>query len=387
MRKVYFKLETGAIGLESYCVKVLLFYVPYLRSNGVEPVAVISFKWSNETLGKLIKRKFDEMKIEWTEVFHNKLVSVYYNRIKMRNRLRVNPYNMTTDRQICGSRRYLDYVINRNYEYAEAPGNYFDFEEMNGTDTLLNFSADEHKLGMDQLQKMRVSGDFVCLHARDSAFYPGLNDSLRNVPFESFLSACGYLGKSDVFSLRMGSRQNAVSKEICGGHIVDYAGEHRTDFMDIWLMANCKFFIGTDSGFFLTSYLFNKPSATVNHSLFLLNVPFGANDIYLPHNLWDKARKRILTFREIADNDIGVDCWPQERLDKEGLECIKNTPEEISELVKEMDDVLDGRYRYTEEDNYLQQKFRSIFKVYHAPYHSPARIGKEFLKQNKELFL
>lgn len=296
---------------------------------------------------------------------------------------------MCLDRHVGNSKRYLDYIIHEYYEYAEATGNYFDFDAINSPDIFLNFSEEENGLASKELQRIQVQGDFVCVHARDGTFYPNIirYDANRNTPFENFLPACNNLGEDGIYTLRMGSKQIPVNKEIFNQHIIDYSGKYRTDFMDIWLIANCKFFLGNNSGLFYISYLFCKPSAIVNYPCFLESVPFGVNDIYTPQRLWDKSRKRFLTFKEIAEYDIGLDCWNKVRFDKEGFECIKSAPEEITDLTKEMNDVLDGKYQYNDEDNYLQQKFKSIFKVYHAPYHTPARVGREFLKQNKELFL
>lgn len=389
MRQVKFRMFTGAIGLEAYYSKVFLFYVPYLRANGIEPVAIITVKPSNQTLMKLIKRKLKELKVALIDVSNNKILSVYYNRFKLNKRINLQCFNTRLACQINNSKRYLDYIVNRDHKYADAPGSMFDFDVMNAPEVILNFSSEENKFGRKYLDKMQVQKDFVCVHARDSAYYTNITrlDSIRNTPFENFLQACDYLGRNGIYTLRMGSKQLEFNKELFNRNIIDYAGKHTNDFMDIWTIAHCKFFLGNNSGLFYVSYMFNTPCVIVNYPSFLESVPFSIKDIYIPQRLWDKNRKRFLTFKEIADSDIGLDYWPQARYEKEGIECLQTTPEVIHEAAKEMNEVLDGKYEYTEEDNYLQQKFKSLFKVYHAPYHSPARVGREFLQQNKELFL
>ena len=44
-----------------------------------------------------------------------------------------------------------------------------------------------------------------------------------------------------------------------------------------------------------------------------------------------------------------------------------------------------GRFQYTEEDEELQSRFHSLYQPHHSCYGTPARIGAEFLRQNKEL--
>ena len=50
-----------------------------------------------------------------------------------------------------------------------------------------------------------------------------------------------------------------------------------------------------------------------------------------------------------------------------------------------MNEHLDGELEYTEEDEELQKRFRSLFQPHHLGYGCPARIGAKFLRQNKEL--
>jgi len=50
-----------------------------------------------------------------------------------------------------------------------------------------------------------------------------------------------------------------------------------------------------------------------------------------------------------------------------------------------MNERLDGGFEYTEEDEELQNQFRSLFQPHHHCYGFPARIGAKFLRQNREL--
>ena len=63
-----------------------------------------------------------------------------------------------------------------------------------------------------------------------------------------------------------------------------------------------------------------------------------------------------------------------------GIKVEDNTPEEINELVLEMLDKLEGKIKYTEEDEALQERFKALPTPYGT---NPAncRIGREFLRK------
>ena len=70
---------------------------------------------------------------------------------------------------------------------------------------------------------------------------------------------------------------------------------------------------------------------------------------------------------------------------------IDNTPEEITDVVMEMDARLNGTWKADKEEEDLQNKFWSLFKhklsLYeHGFIKSPTfRIGSDFLKKNQSL--
>jgi hypothetical protein len=68
-----------------------------------------------------------------------------------------------------------------------------------------------------------------------------------------------------------------------------------------------------------------------------------------------------------------------------GIELVENSPEEILDVVIEMDERLKGTWENSEEDEELQRRFWNIFKVNDLSKVIRARIGTKFLRQNKEL--
>jgi putative glycosyltransferase (TIGR04372 family) len=94
--------------------------------------------------------------------------------------------------------------------------------------------------------------------------------------------------------------------------------------------------------------------------------------------------KRLLTFPEIIDK--GIEGWTRNGLfTQAGIEVIENTSDEVLALAKEMNARLDGTWVTTEEDEFLQQRFRDLIPPGHYFYGFPSRIGAEFLRQNRSL--
>ena len=165
--------------------------------------------------------------------------------------------------------------------------------------------------------------------------------------------------------------------------IIDYASKHRSDFLDAYLMANCKFFIGDTAGIYYLTAIFNIPSALANM------IPMGfstknAHDLYILKKLWCTSSKRLLSFKEIIER--GADRWNNNRnYESAGIEPIENTPEEIFDLVLEMNARIDGNWKPNDEDEDLQRRFWDIFPNDRPVKKCQSRIGAIFLRQNKKL--
>jgi putative glycosyltransferase (TIGR04372 family) len=396
LTKKYFQLWSGAIGVEVLHTKALLHYVQYLRDNGVEPIAVLTIPFSNGVLLGLFKKKFRELGVRFidlTPYSHSYKVGakIYWKRLKFYSS------GMNMSHQLGSTKRFLDYLIHGTHDgefkYSESPFMPFDFDAINDLRYQLEFDEDENAVAKKELAKMGVDRSFVCMHSRDDEFYlkQGIDrkDSLRNIPLDSYLPSVEHLKSQDIQVLRMGAKQESAPQNIFDENFIDYSSNFRSEFMDIWLCANCKFFLGNSSGIAMVGYLFKNliPAAFANFSNFLYAVPYGCNDIYLPQKLWLKSENRFLTFKEIADNDIGLDLWTNQRYEKVGIECMQSSSEDILDMAKEMNDIIDGVYFYSEEDEWLQEQWRSIFKTYHAPKFTKARVSSAFLKKNRELFL
>lgn len=256
------------------------------------------------------------------------------------------------------------------------------------------FTQKEEKLGQRALLKMGVpeGAAFVCLHARDAAylatFYPNHywhNHNFRNCTIKNYIPAIEKLISRGYYVIRVG----AIVKEpleVAHPMIIDYATKYRTDFLDIYLSAKCRFFLGSGSGIDDVPKIFRRPEAYVNFIPLEVIHTWSPVVVFIPKKLWLRSERRFLAFREILDSGIGRFGKEESgRYEKLDLDIIENTPDEISDLGVEMDERVKGVWQSSEEDEDLQRCFWSLFKPSHLHGKIVSRIGAQFLRQNRQL--
>ncbi|UCD55358.1 MAG: TIGR04372 family glycosyltransferase [Candidatus Omnitrophota bacterium] len=259
------------------------------------------------------------------------------------------------------------------------------------TKPYLSFTPEEERLGRRELQKLGIfdGAPFVCFHARDSAYldttylnYRWRYQDFRDSSIHNYISAAEELAHRGYFMFRMGT---VVKKALHSNNprIIDYATNARTDFLDIYLSAKCRFFICDTAGISSAPTAFKRPIAWVNY-IRLGYIPSGVvKNLLIPKKLWLCKEHRFLTFREILDSDIGR-FNKAEEYEQVGIEPVENTPEEIVALAVEMDERLKGKWQTTEEDEELQRRFYALLNPCNLNLKQIVipRIGAEFLRQN-----
>lgn len=275
------------------------------------------------------------------------------------------------------------------------------FPQFNQAKPLLTFTAAEELSGKQLLKSMNITNTdwFICFHIRDSAYVSSLlkrGDSrytYRNSTIEKVFSALKYVTGEGGYAIRMGAIVEKALPELNNPKIIDYATCHRTELGDIYLPAKCKFFIGTGSGVASIAEIFNVPEVRINFlplyplipNFKLHHFPPGKNSLFIPKKIWSKVKNRYLTFKEEMEFDVSGFSFDTEDYEKAGLVRMENTPEEILNVIIEMNQRLDGTWKVNKEDEELQERFRALFRYNNKPYHFSARMGAKFLRENKYL--
>ena len=313
---------------------------------------------------------------------NNQLLKMYSRRLRIiripqPQKLRVFFRSLFSEKSWLGKSQFFQPVNFSSNEY---------YEFSNGNPQI-SFTETEEVKGEELLELMGIDDWFICFHGRDPAYLASqqITDteySFRDVNIQNYAKAAEYAAAKGGFAIRMG---HVVEKKLGAKNskIVDYANKHRSDFGDVYLLKNCKFFIGVTAGLWVIPELFHTP-VLITNLISIKTPPCRASDIFIPKKLWSREKKRLLTFREIINSKI-IDYVDTADYERAGIDIIENSPQEILDAVEEMNDRIDGTFKYTKEDEAMQKKFRSFFKKGDYCYGFPSRIGAKFLRKNKEL--
>ena len=232
------------------------------------------------------------------------------------------------------------------------------------------FSKQQVAFAEQQMLAMNLKSDFVCFASRNANYNlktigTDLKAGHRNMDFADYTRAIHYLGESNIQTVRMGREEVEISPI---DNCVDYAGKYANDFMDLFIVANCKFFVTSSSGIFALAFLFGRPLLMVNvvpMSLGMGGIGYTKYDLYIPKKYYDVNRKRFLSLREMIITDrfalVGKGIQVN-RYSEAGIQLINNTPEEIQEATAELLGRLNGTWHDDELDRQNHEKYNQVFK-------------------------
>lgn len=240
------------------------------------------------------------------------------------------------------------------------------------TKTHLNFTPEEEKIGLQKLCDLGVKlpAEFVCFYARDSVYSsntalkskkPLKRHDYRNSSIDNYIPAMQEVAKRNYYALRIGAMvQKPVSMD--NEKIIDYATIARDEFMDIFLCAKCKFFVGSTGGINAVPRIFRRPMVYVNFVPLRVMHLFACaqKSLILPKKLWLRKEKRFLTFNEALKTGA-TKFWLSQQYEQAGLDVVENDADEILAAAIEMDERLNDSWVGTSEDIQLQQRFWEIF--------------------------
>lgn len=227
---------------------------------------------------------------------------------------------------------------------------------------------------------------FVAIHAREPGF--SVQDEaahiFRNSDILRLIPAIQELRLRGGWIVRMGDPTMRPLPLIEG--VVDYAiHPSRSDWMDVFLCSEAKFFVGNTSGLYLLATAFGTPCALAN-VIPSSHFAFAPTDISILKLIWSDRLNRYLTFPEIFSRPIANYRFAK-LFTENGLRVDENTEEELRELVMEMFDRVEGSYHETAEERALQKQFFSLLRPWHYGHGAAGRIGAGFLKRHRDLLI
>ena len=304
---------------------------------------------------------------------------------------------------------YLNRLLSRGSEefILKMPDPYDRYGLFERFPTHLAFTKEEERRGKEGLRELGIEpgSPFVCFHTRGEAYLYRIrprivslygdwaHNDVRNASIHNYLLAAEKLADLGYTVIRMGKH---VEEPIHSDNprIIDYAWNHQSDFMDIYLSARCTFFIGQISGMTSVPMVFRRPVAFVNaYEMSEYRYCSHPNSVFIPKKFYSARESRLLNFREMVELGF-INYHPKftkqrALFDELGMEIHENTPEEIAEVVIEVHQRLQGTFALSEEDEELQRRFvcflRSYPDVIGLEEGRPLRIGAHFLRTNQEL--
>lgn len=258
----------------------------------------------------------------------------------------------------------------------------------------LRFTAAERRRGEAGLARLGLPPDrpHVCLLGRDARYLRETSGALgdgdqqwpRNMAIATFGPAALALAERGYAVIRMG---NLVAEPLAVRHplVFDYAvSPLRDPFLDIYLAATCRFFVGVPSGLTHVAMIFRVPCLYVNLVRLGLMHACDPQDITIFKLLRLRADNRFLTVGELLATGRAVRRIEAAAADT-AVEFVDNTGEDIREAVLEMHERLEGRWRETPEDAALQDRFRRFFPPDAFNRCWQSRVGAAFLRRHRDL--
>lgn len=264
------------------------------------------------------------------------------------------------------------------------------------TAKLFELTGDELQYSTDKVKKIGIKEPFICFSNRDSAYLDTLYPqgdwtyhNYRDSHIENYELMTKTLKEKNIATVRMGK---AVEHRTNFENCIDFASDYYDEMLDIYLMSKCKFFVGDESGINVLPRALNKPVVTAN----LVTVtgyggiPLREDNLFIFKKFYDTNTNKLLNFKEMCR--VLQECrYDTAEFDKKGIRLIENTPEEIRDVVIEMNDYIDGNVIHDEEGEYLQEKADDIlgeqFKKleFGSDEIMIGKIGRTFLKNNRYL--
>lgn len=224
----------------------------------------------------------------------------------------------------------------------------------------------------------------VCFHARSEGYSPSDErfHSHRNVDIASYMPAIEEVIARGGWCIRMGDPTMEPLPPMRG--VIDYAvSPFREDWLDVYLSATCRLFIGCTSGLYVLASIFGRPCALTNMApLDCAYSPFPS-DLSIPRMM---ARKdgTVMSLAEAFGSEVAGFRLTHQYLES-GVSQIPNTDAEILELVRQALDEQEHGVSSLPDDEALQSRFRSHFKEGAYCWPPASRIGREYLRRHRHL--
>jgi putative glycosyltransferase (TIGR04372 family) len=257
--------------------------------------------------------------------------------------------------------------------------------EQEGRGPLLKLPPDIVARGWDALKKSGVPQDawFVTLHVRErepDGRKSGLN-AIRNAEVSTYFPAIAEITRRGGWVVRLGDPGMARLPAL--PNVIDYCHSAiHADWMDIFLLARCRFLVGTNSGPAFVLALYGTPAVLTNWWP-AAERPWHASDIFVPKLLRRLSNGQYVTLSETLCEPLGWSYSLRYLAKRCGVGIEDNHPEMIRAAVAEMLTRLDGPSQPAPGGAALRARADEIYQKYGVA--GRAQLASDFLRRHSDL--
>jgi putative glycosyltransferase (TIGR04372 family) len=198
----------------------------------------------------------------------------------------------------------------------------------------------------------------------------------RDSDIKTYVAAAETLAQMGYTVFRMGAM---VKEPLISTHprVIDYATNGmRSEFLDIFLGANCSFTISVGSGWDSVPTIFRRPMMFVNQLPVFAPSVLTLRLVTYPKILLDDQTGETLNLKNLLNREIAHRTITQAYKDA-GVEIRDLSSEELVEAVTEMAQRVEGTFVETPEQKEMQAKLKHILsthpKLQPSPNYYPIR--------------
>lgn len=210
-------------------------------------------------------------------------------------------------------------------------------------ESLIKIPSTLNDNGNNILKKMGLKSSdwFACLHVRSSGFHNENSHSVqshRDSKLSDYLGAIKAITEKGGWVVRLGDE--SMDKLPQMNNVIDYPhSKFKSAWMDIFLISNARFFIGTTSGLSNAVISFGTPCLLVNciSNYFQL---WNKNVLFTLKLLWNSNKTRYMTLPEMIEESFRWKIFNINKLNQLGIFPHSNSADEITAATKEIIDKL-----------------------------------------------
>lgn len=215
----------------------------------------------------------------------------------------------------------------------------------------------------------------------DYSYHPK-DDLISAIPDPmNFVKVIEKMNGEGIGVVRQGLHLDESTELSRAGLLVPNYEKFASGFPDVWLAANCKFLLSACTGSWWFGLPFNKPAVItdVYNPIVIGGLKSNLVIFQLP---WNLKENRYESFAWMSANPRW--CYSSEKL---GIDYtnIKNSPEQIVDVVDEQLARLNGTWVETDEDVELQKRFQRFVWGEDADSAYLPRVGAKFLREHQHL--